>query len=146
MFSGTVTVRYVWFILLYYIAQTLSFHCITRTISHNQAKESYNCHAAQRIPLSLFCLCLSLDFSLFSFVSLRRCLFCLYLCMSVFLCLLYLLLFHSLFLCLSIFVSLPFSFVSFSVCLCLFVSVFLLSLFLSDSLFYVSLCLSLSLP
>lgn len=116
------TVRYVWFILLHYIFQMLSFHYITRTISHNLAKECYNCHAAQRFPspssvspwisLSLFfCLSLSL-FSLYISV---------YLSSSI--SSTHQLLLHSLSLCLSIFVSLPFSLVSVSLCLCLFVSI-----------------------
>ena len=77
------TIRYVWFILLYYITQTLSFHYITRTISHNQAKKCYNCHAAQSIPFSLLCLCLSLDFYRFQSLSVAFCLDLMYVCLHL---------------------------------------------------------------
>lgn len=138
MFFGTV--RYVWFILLHYIFQKLSFHYITRTISNNLAKECYNCHAAQRIPFSLFCL--SQDLSLSFFLSLSVTLFSLYLCISVFIYLLYLSVAASfsisvsVHLCLSSFLpSLCFS-LSLPLCLylcssCLYFSLILSSMFLS---------------
>lgn len=145
MFFGTV--RYVWFIL-YYITQMLSFHYITRTISHNLAKVCYNCHAAQRISLSLFFLCLSLDFSLSLFLCLCHCVFCSYLCMSVFTCLLYL----SVVVSFSIPASLHFCLSSFLLCLCFSPSLPLCLSLCSTCLYFslilssVSLCLSLSLP